>query len=195
MCEVMPVIFGAAGPANTLAVVETAITAARQRGIRQIVLASSGGTTARAFLPYAGAFHIVSVGYCHYVKPGQPCMMEEDTQKVLREGGIQLLFGTHVLSGAEHHLRTTFGGAYPVEIMAHTLSMLGAGVKVAIEVTVAALDAGLIQPEPTIGVGGSGRGADASVILTPDASIRFLNTRVHEILCKPGLYRNGADGE
>lgn len=188
MCEVTPVIFDSTGPAHTQAVVEIAIAAARERGIRQIVLASASGMSARAFLPYAEEFGIVSVGYCHYVKPGQPNAMQEGMQKALREGGIALLFGTHVLSGAEHHLRTAFGGTYPVDIMAHTLSMFGAGVKVAIEVAVAALDAGLIKPEPTIGVGGSGSGADAAVVLTPDASIRFLNTRVHEILCKPGLY-------
>lgn len=165
-----------------------AIEAARSRGIRQIVVASSTGNTAKAFLPHAHEFTIVAVGYCYYVSPGVPNMMDEATQAMLRQGGIKLLFGTHVLSGAEHHLRTKYGGTYPVDIMAHTLTMFGSGVKVGIEVTVAALDAGLIRPEPTIGVGGTGQGADAAVILTPDASIRFLNTKIHEVLCKPGMY-------
>ena len=173
---------------DTQKVVEIAIEAARSKEIRQIVVASSTGNTAKAFLPYASEFTIVAVGYCYYVQPGVPNMMDDATQEALRQGGMKLLFGTHVLSGAEHHLRTKFGGTYPVDIMAHTLTMFGAGVKVGIEVTVAALDAGLIWPEPTVGVGGTGQGADAAVILTPDASIRFLNTKVHEVLCKPDLY-------
>lgn len=173
---------------NTQKVVNIAIEAARVKGIRQIVIASSTGHTAKEFLPYAHEFAIVAVGYCYYVQPGVPNMMDASVQTMLRREGVKLLFGTHVLSGVEHHLRTKFGGTYPVDIMAHTLSMFGSGVKVGIEVTVAALDAGLIRPEPTIGVGGTGTGADAAVILTPDASIRFLNTRVHEVLCKPDLY-------
>lgn len=173
---------------DTQRVAGLAIEAAQSRGIRQIVVASSTGATARAFLPYAHAFTIVAVGYGCYVQPEVLNMMAEAAQKTLRQGGMKLLFGTHVLSGAEHHLRTRFGGTYPVDIMAHTLSMFGPGVKVGIEVTVAALDAGLIKPEPTIGIGGTGQGADAAVILTPDASIRFLSTRVHEVLCKPDLY-------
>lgn len=173
---------------DTQRVVEVAVEAARHKGIDQIVVASSTGSTAKAFLPYAQEFAIVAVGYCYYVQPGVPNMMDQPTQETLRQSGMKLLFGTHVLSGAEHHLRTKFGGTYPVDIMAHTLTMFGAGVKVGIEVTVAALDAGLIRPEPTIGIGGTGQGADAAVILTPDASIRFLNTRIHEVLCKPCLY-------
>ena len=184
-------LFDKPGKENTAQVAEIAVASAREKGIRQIVLASATGFAAEAFLPYAREFTVVSVGYCYYVSPEIPNGMSGETQARLRAGGMQLLFGTHVLSGAEHQLRTRFGGTYPVDIMAHTLTLFGPGVKVGIECTVAALDAGLIAPEPTIGIGGSGSGVDAAVVLTPDCSIRILNTKVHEILCKPSYYPAG----
>ncbi|MGI6664031.1 MAG: pyruvate kinase alpha/beta domain-containing protein [Christensenellaceae bacterium] len=182
------ILFDTPGKGNTQTVIEIAVAEARKRNIHQIVIASSTGYVAELFLRYAQEFTVVVVGYCYYVKPGMPNLMNVETQEKLRQGGINLLFGTHVLSGAEHQLRTKFGGTYPVDLMAHTLTMFGAGVKVGIECTVAALDAGLIVPEPTIGIGGSGCGSDAAVILTPDSSIRFLNTKIHDILCKPSFY-------
>ena len=181
-------LFGSPGKGNTQDVVKTVIQAARERKIKQIVVASVTGYSAREFLSYAEEFRIISVGYGYYITPGIPNAMSEDTQNDLRAGGIHLLFGTHVLSGAEHHLRTKYGGTYPVDIMAHTLSIFGPGVKVGIECVIAALDAGLILPVPTIGVGGSGDGADAAVVVTPESSIRILDTKVHEILCKPSYY-------
>jgi hypothetical protein len=188
------VLFQTPGKGNTGAVVEVVISTARERNINQIVLASSTGYAAERFIPYAEEFNIVAVGYCYYVKPGVPNMMNWETQEKLRQSGIKLLFGTHVLSGAEYQLRTKFGGTYPVDIMAHTLTMFGAGVKVGIECSIATLDAGLILPKPTIGIGGSGSGVDAAVIVTPDSSIRILNTKIHEILCKPALYENDPNG-
>jgi hypothetical protein len=100
--------------------------------------------------------------------------------------GIKVLTTTHVLSGAERGLSRKFGGTYPVEIMAHTLRMFGQGVKVCVEISVMALDAGLIPyGQPVIAVGGTGEGADTAVILTASHASSILETRIHEIICKP----------
>ena len=74
----------------------------------------------------------------------------------LTDLGMKVLTTTHVLSGAERGISKSFGGVYPVEIVAHSLRMLGQGTKVCVEVSIMALDAGLIPyGEPIIAIGGS----------------------------------------
>ena len=41
---------------------------------------------------------------------------------------------------------------------------------------------------PVVSMGGSSFGVDTAVIITPAYSADILDTRIHEILCKPGLY-------
>ena len=63
---------------------------------------------------------------------------------------------------------------------------MGQGMKVVIEITVMAADAGLVRTdEDIIAVGGSGRGADTAVVLRPVNSNDFFDLKVKEILCKP----------
>jgi uncharacterized protein len=91
-----------------------------------------------------------------------------------------------VLSGAERSLSSKFGGINPVEIIAYALRMLGQGVKVCTEVSVMALDSGLIPyGESVIAVAGTGRGADTAVIIKPAHAKDILSTRIQEIICKP----------
>jgi len=180
--------FTSTGTAHTTETVEIAIAAARKHGLKQIVVASTTGATAQAFLPYAQEFNIVCVGHVYYFRPEVPQTMSDETQQELRDGGIKLFFGTHALSGAERGISGRFQGAYPVEIMAHTLRMFGAGTKVGVECAVMALDAGLITPGPVVSVGGTGRGADTAIIVSPGNAARIMDTKIHEILCKPGLY-------
>jgi hypothetical protein len=58
--------------------------------------------------------------------------------------------------------------------------------KVVIEITVMAADAGLVRTdEDIIAIGGSGRGADTAVVLKPVNSNDFFDLKIKEILCKP----------
>ena len=60
--------------------------------------------------------------------------------------------------------------------------------KVVIEISVMAADAGLLRTdEPVIAIGGTGHGSDTAVVLTPANSQNFFDVKVHEILCKPRL--------
>lgn len=70
--------------------------------------------------------------------------MRPEVQEALARKGVPLVLASHVLSGAERGLSTKMGGIYPVEIIAHTLRMLSQGVKVCLECSVMALDAGAI---------------------------------------------------
>jgi len=91
-----------------------------------------------------------------------------------------------LFGGVGRAARLKHGGIYPDEIAAETLRMFGQGVKVAVEISVMALDSGLVPyGKKIIAVGGSGRGADAAIILTPSHAKTIFETRIHEILCKP----------
>jgi hypothetical protein len=70
--------------------------------------------------------------------------------------------------------------------IANTLRLMGQGMKVVIEISVMAADAGLVRTdEDIIAIGGSGRGADTAVVLRPVNSNDFFDLKVKEILCKP----------
>jgi hypothetical protein len=71
-------------------------------------------------------------------------------------------------------------------IVANTLRLMGQGLKVAIEISVMAADAGLVPTdEDIIAIGGSGGGADYAIILKPVHSNDFFDLKVKEVLCKP----------
>ena len=178
--------FDRTGQINTQATIELALQAAKERGIANIVIASNSGESAK---PLAGkGINIVCVTQVYGFSDKGKNAMSAETREALSAMGIQLLTGSHVLSGVERSISTLFGGTYPAEIMAHTLRMFGQGTKVAVEVAVMALDAGLIPyGEKVIAIGGTGRGADTALILTPSHAQYFLETKIHEYICKPGM--------
>ena len=95
------------------------------------------------------------------------------------------------MSAGERAISTGFWGAYPLEIMAHTLRLFGQGTKVCVEASVMALDADAIPfGVPVVAIGGSHRGADTAAVITPSYSASVLNTVVNELLCKPFDIRN-----
>lgn len=184
----MSVVFDQPGVQNTLSTVEAAVQVARQQGIRRIVAASYRGTTAKALLPYAGEFEIVIVGQVYGFKAGEPNPMAAEVRESIRQAGMQLLFATHALSGAERGLSSRFQGVYPVEIIAHTLRCLGQGTKVCVEISTMALDAGLLpEGQEIIAIAGTGQGADTAVVIRPAHAQRILETKIQEIICKPRL--------
>jgi len=177
--------FQEAGKQNTLKTVELAIEAARKKNIKHIVVASCSGDTAKYFIN-ANELDIVCVTHANGFEQAGKNEMPDKVRKELMDAGIKVLTTTHVLSGAERGISRKFGGAYPVEIMAHTLRMFGQGVKVCVEISVMALDAGLIPyGESIIAVGGTAEGADTAVILKPAHANSIFDTRIEEIICKP----------
>ena len=174
------------GKPNTKKTIELALQAAKERSINHIVVASGTGYTAE-FLTDSGLNVVCVTSVSGFTKKGQNDMPNE-IQASLSEKGIKLLTASHVLSGVERGLSTKLGGIYPAEIMAHTLRMFGQGMKVCVEISIMALDAGFVpHGEKIIAIGGTGRGADTAVILTPAHAQHVLDTRVHEIICKPNL--------
>lgn len=180
--------FDKPGKENTAQTVELALQAAKEKGIRTIVVASGSGYTARYLEDAAkSGLEVVVVTHANgYKEPGGQ-ELPEDVRRELEACGMKIVTTTHVLSGAERGISKRFTGAYPVEIMAHTLRMLGQGTKVCVECAVMALDCGAIQPGPTVCIGGTGGGADTCWILRPAHAMDILSTKMDELICKPTL--------
>ncbi len=172
------------GPSNTENTVKLALSKASELSIKHIVVASCSGATA---LKFAGFPHNV-VCVTHHIGFSSPGAdeMELSRRKELIAAGIKVLTTTHLLAGVDRALRNKFGGVYPAEIMAQTLRIMGQGLKVCVEISSMALDAGLIPfGEDIIAVAGSGTGADTAAVILPAHSNHFFNTKVREIICKP----------
>lgn len=172
------------GPDNTVATVQTAVARAKELGIRQVVVASNTGATARKFLD--SGLEIVCVTHqVGFREPGSDEMPSEVRQE-FHKLGIKVLTTTHLFRGVSRGIVQSHGGFDPGMVVADTLRLFGQATKVAVEVAVMALDAGLIPyGQDVISVGGSSRGADTALVLCPAHSGQFLQTKIREIICKP----------
>jgi hypothetical protein len=192
--------FAQPGAANTKAVIEIAVGEAMRRGVSAIVTASNTGKTAEALLEearrarFSGA--LVCVTHVNGFMENGVNEMEAPVRKRLEDAGLRVYTASHALSGAERGVSRRFQGAYPVELIAHSLRMLGQGLKVCVEIAVMALDGGLIDyGRPVIAIGGSGGGADTAALLSPGHAQSIFDTKIHEILCKPSLLQPGTGGK
>ncbi|MFD3156958.1 pyruvate kinase alpha/beta domain-containing protein [Haloimpatiens sp. FM7330] len=176
------------GKVNSEKCVQLAIKEAKDRNIKHIVVATSSGYTAKLFKDVKD-INVVCVTHGYGCKkPGENEFTHESIEE-LKELGFKILTTTHVLSGAERGISRKFGGVSPVEIMAHTLRMFGQGTKVCVEISVMAMDAGLIPyGEKIIAVGGSSQGADTAVVISPAHANNILDTKINEVICKPNNF-------
>ena len=178
------------GPEHTGETLKIAVHEAMDRKINEIVVATTTGATAFAAAEEAGKQgyrgKLICVTHVYGSRENGKNPLPEDDREKLKGMGVILCTAAHALSGAERCLSRRFQGIYPAEIIAHTLRMLGSGMKVCVEITAMALDAGLIPCGiPVIAAGGTGRGADTAVIITPAYTNAILEAKIHEILCKP----------
>ena len=178
--------FEKVGRENTEEVLRIARERAEELGIKTILVASTyGDTAARAVAVFEG-FRVIAVGHATGARePDIQQFTEENKQKVESKGGI-IVTTTHAFAGINRAIRQKFDTITPVEIIAQTLFIFGAGMKVVCEIALMAADAGLVRTdEDVITIGGTGRGADTALVLRPVNSMGFFDLRVKEILCKP----------
>ncbi len=183
------IVFEKPGKDNTQRTLEIAYKRALSMNA-PLLVATTTGACAMAALEYlrekGDAERLVIVSHAYGTRaPGVNAMGEERRLQLLSEGA-KVVTAAHALSGAERGISTKFHGAYPVEIIAHSLRMFSQGVKVVVEIGAMALDAGMIHyGKPVVAVGGTGSGADTAAVLTPAYSQDIFATRIHELLCMP----------
>lgn len=183
------VLFKHAGRANTKEVVRLAVARAMELDC-DIVAASTFGVTADALQTEAEAVGfknkiVIVRGVPSKGRKGKNLMPDEQKEKILSRGGV-VMNAAHGLSAGERGLSGKFKGISPLEIMAETLRLLGQGIKVGVEISMMALEAEHIEfGKPVVAIGGTHRGADAAIVVTPCYSASILDNVVHEIICKP----------
>lgn len=179
------------GIENTEATLKLALAAAAKKGL-DIVAASTTGDTVLKLVKMAeeSAFEnkIICVPHVYGMYTKGENEISREIIDELEKKGVKVVIAAHALSGAERGLSSVFKGVYPVEIVAAALRMFGQGTKVCVEIALMAQDAGVITyGKPVVAIGGSAHGADTACILTPGYTASLLETKIHEIICKPDL--------
>lgn len=178
--------FDRPGRENTEHTLEVAKERAEELGVRQIVVASTGGETGRRAAELLKGHHLVVVTHSTgFSEPNTQQLSEENRRQILAQGA-HLLTCQHAFGGVNRAIRRKLNTYQVDEIIAYTLRIFGEGMKVACEITLMAADAGLIRTdEPVLAIAGTDRGADTAAILRPANAQGFFDLRVSEILCKP----------
>jgi hypothetical protein len=178
--------FEKAGRQNSQKTLEMAIRAARDRGIVDLVVASTCGDTAVKAVELLADTRINLVVITHNYGFKEPASLEmsSETREFLKKRGAKVHTGTMPFRNIGTAIRQTLGYSQQ-ELIANTLRLFGQGTKVCVEIAMMAADAGLVGTDDIIAVAGTGRGADTAAIIRPASSNSLFDIKVREIIVKP----------
>ncbi|MCX7982917.1 MAG: hypothetical protein N2572_08420 [Syntrophales bacterium] len=178
------------GGKNTAMVLEVVLKCVEERGIKDVIIPSCSGETAlKAVEILKNRANIICVTHVTGFSEPNVQEMPTDTRRKLEDMGVKVLTCQHAFGGVGRAVRKKLGTYQIDEIMAYTLRTFGQGVKVAIEITLMAADAGLVRTDQDcISTGGTATGIDAALIVKPANSADFFDLKVREILCKPANF-------
>jgi hypothetical protein len=181
--------FGKTGRENTDATLAFARERAEALGIRQIVVASTHGYTAkRARILFTGLdVEIIAVNICAGFDDLGWTMTPAERNE-LEDLGIKVLTTIHALGD---DVSDALSNTAPNRIVRETLYTFCQGMKVSVEVALMAADADLLDMEAeVIAIAGTGEGADTALVLKPAYTRKFRQLEIREILAKPRNLRN-----
>ena len=183
------VYFNVSGEQNTDLLLKLVKDYVEAEGIRDIVVASTTGRTGVKASKILRGFNVVVVTHHFGMEEPGVSELEETNRERILENGAKILTATHALSGVEKAVRKKFGTIQLLELISHTLRLFGEGMKVAVEISLMAADAGLIPADrDVISIAGTSSGADTALRVKPANSARFFDLKIREIIAKP---RNG----
>lgn len=205
------------GEQNTDKTLELAKVRALERNVKQVVVASTRGITgvkaAEAFKD-TGIEVIIVTHQTGHIGAGVQQLTDENRKKLeslditivtgsdALEGGVGLGITRRQTTDATRPTPETQGMASlirrmnptippVVRIVASVLRLFCQGMKVAVEVTLMAADAGVIPVDHAIvAIAGTGRGADTAIVIQPANTTNFLDLDIHEIIVKPYTTRS-----
>ncbi|PWR75417.1 pyruvate kinase alpha/beta domain-containing protein [Methanospirillum stamsii] len=183
--------FDKPGEANTRDAIRIGAERAQELGLSTIIVPSTSGNSARVAYEELKGKQIRLIVVTHVVGFSSPGVWEFDEKlaATLREAGVTIITGTHVLSGLERAFSSSpkVSGGSRSEAVAEALRRIVAvGLKVAVESTLIAADQGAIGvTDEVIALGGTASGADTVCVIRPSTTQRFFDLQVREIVAMP----------
>ncbi len=188
--ELKTLVFETPGEENTAATLEIARERAQALGIRQVVVASSHGKTARkAQAVFASlGIQVVAVTISHGWE-SEGWTMTPEERAGLAALGVTVHTGMHALGdGVGSAFSDKYGGRAAEEMVRDTLYRFSQGMKVAVECLLMAADAGLLDMgREVISIAGTSNGADTAIVCKPAYPRTFHQLEIREILAKPRI--------
>ena len=180
------IYFSKPGEADADEVMKAALERAKELNIRDIVVASTRGATALKTLDYFKGFNVVVVPHVWGSKETGTQELPEETAEKIRSMGGRIVYAAHAFSGVNRAIQAKFDTMYPAGIIAQTLRIFGQGMKVVVEISAMAADAGAIPVDrDVIAIAGSGKGADTAVVIKAAYSHSLFESIIREIIAKP----------
>ncbi|TFF92976.1 MAG: hypothetical protein EU544_06565 [Promethearchaeota archaeon] len=183
--------FDKPGPINTEKALQIAKKYAEQLNLKTIIIASTTGGTAEKALEIfnVNSYNMIIITHAYYFT-GSKNRQEfpEDKLNRLKKAGLKVFTGTHSMSGIERNVRKALNQWCFVDLYGKYLrEQFSQGIKVCMEISSMAVDAGLMKSleEDIIAIGGTGRGADTVCLIKPAPTSEFNKLRVKAILAKP----------
>lgn len=186
------VLFKEKGEVNTQETLKIALEELKKANLSKLVISSTRGYSAKEALEVIpeGVKLIVITHHVGFKEPDQDEFSLQIKDELLKRGHI-VHSATHALSGVERAFRREYHGIHTAEIVANTLRLFSQGVKVCVEITLMAADAGLVRSDEWIVVcGGSSKGLDTAMVIKPANSSRMLDLKIGKILCMPSEYQD-----
>jgi len=174
------------GSENTEEVLRIAKRRAEELGIKTIVVASTRGNTAVKAVDTLKGLRVIIVS--HVTGFSEPDTQEftEENRRIVESKGGTIVTAAHAFAGLSRAMRNKYNMYVLGEVIADTLRIFGHGTKVACEITLMAVDSGLVRTdEDVISIAGTDQGVDTALVLKPANTHRFFDLKVKEILCKP----------
>ncbi|HJJ57417.1 MAG TPA: hypothetical protein O0X40_04450 [Methanocorpusculum sp.] len=183
------IYFSTPGKENTNDCVEIAIKRAKELDIKDIVVASCSGYTAKLFAEACQkeGMHLIVVTHAvGFENPGE-WEFDEKLAEKLKSEGHSIITGTHSLSGMERAISRHLGGGSRTEAIAEAFrKIISVGMKVAVECVLIAADQGAVPVNrEVIAVGGTSEGADTVLVVKPSHTATFFNLHVCEFVAMP----------
>ncbi len=182
------IYFDQSGRENTARTLEIAQARTRDLDIQTIIVASTTGYTGALASELFKGRNVVVVTHAQgYAGPNTQELTDENRKKIESNGAV-IVTAQHTFGGVNRAVRNKLNTYQLDEIVADVLRMFGPGMKVMMEISMMAADAGVVKVgEPAMVIAGSHRGADMASILVPANSPDFFDIRMLELLCIPSV--------
>ena len=170
------------GYENTDKTLKIAKSYAEKAGIRSVVVASTTGFTAQKAAEVFKGFSLIVVTHVTGSREPDVQQFPSDLREKLEAERVKVLTAAHAFGGVDRLVSSGSVG----RIIIDTLRMFCEGMKVAVEITAMAADAGFVRTdEDVVSIAGTGKGADTAIVIKPAISRRLFNMRIKKILAKP----------